>query len=110
MDDIADNRLLSMAQSLEEHARLARELDLDFVAQLIGMAVLEIKMKCHNISEFEVETFCLHLDQTMEAKKRLSVAALEPGPQKQRRRRIHRRGYRSMRHLHGNSRNRSGIS
>jgi hypothetical protein len=110
MDDMVDNnKLLSMARSLQEHVRTAKGLELDFVAQLIGMAVLELNMKHHNISEREVEMLCLQLEQKIEAE-RLGVTALEPGPQKQRRRRPQRRGYRATRHLFGNSRNRSGIS
>jgi diphthamide synthase (EF-2-diphthine--ammonia ligase) len=109
MDNMADHKLLSMVQSLEEHAGMAKDLELDFVAQLIGMAVLEIKMKRHKISEREVEILCRHLEQKMEAE-RLGVGALEPSPQKQRRRRHQRRGYRATRHLFGNNRNRSGVS
>ena len=109
MDDMVDNKLISMARSLQEHIRTAKDLELDFVAQLIGMAVLELNMKHHKISEREVEILCMQLEQKMEAE-RLGIAALEPGPQKQRRRRHQRRGYRATRHLFGNSRNRTGIS
>jgi hypothetical protein len=109
MNDMVDNKLLSMARSLQEQLRMAKGLELDFVAQLIGMAVLEINMKRHNISEREVEILCMHLEKKMQAE-RLGVTALDPGPQKQRRQRHQRRGHRALRNPLGTSRNRTGIS
>jgi hypothetical protein len=53
-----DRKLDLMARSLQEHINLARELKLDFVAQLLTMTAMEIKLKLHGISDQEIETIC----------------------------------------------------
>jgi len=58
MKSAIDHKLDLMARSLQEHINLARELQLDFVAQLLTMTAMEIKLKLHGISEQEIESIC----------------------------------------------------
>lgn len=58
MKSTMDRKLDLMARSLQEHINLARELKLDFVAQLLTMTAMEIKLKLHGISDQEIETIC----------------------------------------------------
>ena len=58
MNSTIDSKLDLMARSLQEHINLAREMKLDFVAQLLTMTAMEIKLKLHGISEQEIETIC----------------------------------------------------
>ncbi len=52
-----------MARSLQEHIDLARELKLDFVAQLLTMTAMEIKLKLHGITEQEIDTICARAER-----------------------------------------------
>jgi len=58
MKKTVDRKLDLMARSLQDHINLARELKLDFVAQLLTMTAMEIKLKLHGISEQELEAIC----------------------------------------------------
>ena len=58
MKSTFDHKLDLMARSLQEHIDLARELKLDFVAQLLTMTAMEIKLKLHGITEEEIDTIC----------------------------------------------------
>jgi hypothetical protein len=58
MKSTIDRKLDLMARSLQEHIDLAREMKLDFVAQLLTMTAMEIKLKLHGISEHEIDTIC----------------------------------------------------
>ena len=58
MKSTFDSKLDLMARSLQEHIDLARELKLDFVAQLLTMTAMEIKLKLHGITEQEIDTIC----------------------------------------------------
>jgi len=57
MDNI-DRKLDLMARSLQEHINLAKELKLNFVAQLLTMTAMEIRINLHRISEQEIDTLC----------------------------------------------------
>jgi hypothetical protein len=70
MDYPADTQLKSMAQSLQEQIHLANELDLNFTAQLLAMAVMEITTKIHGISQQELHALCERLEQTSTVQRR----------------------------------------
>jgi hypothetical protein len=53
-----DAKLDLMARSLQEHINLAKELNLNFVAQLLTMTAMEIRINLHRISEQEIDTLC----------------------------------------------------
>jgi hypothetical protein len=58
MSNTIDDKLDLMARSLQEHINLAKELNLNFVAQLLTMTAMEIRMNLHRISEQEMDTLC----------------------------------------------------
>lgn len=58
MTSTIDRKLDLMARSLQEHINLARELKLDFVAQLLTMTAMEIRINLHRISDEEIDTLC----------------------------------------------------
>ena len=62
MKSTIDRKLDLMARSLQEHIDLARELKLDFVAQLLTMTAMEIKLKLHGITQEEIDTICARAD------------------------------------------------
>jgi len=53
-----DDKLDLMARSLQEHISLAKELKLNFVAQLLTMTAMEIRINLHRISQQEMDTLC----------------------------------------------------
>ena len=63
MEYPTDIRLKSMANSLRAHIGLANELDLDFTAQLLAIAVMEITTKIHGISPQELHALCERVEQ-----------------------------------------------
>jgi hypothetical protein len=63
MENTADRSLKSMARSLQEHIDLANALNLGFTAQLLSMAVMEIKINMHGISQQEVDALCDHIEE-----------------------------------------------
>ena len=63
MKSTIDHKLDLMARSLKEHIELARELKLDFVAQLLTMTAMEIKLKLHGITEQEIDTICARAER-----------------------------------------------
>ena len=58
MKSTVDAKLDLMARSLQEHITLAKELNLNFVAQLLTMTAMEIRINLHRISQQEMETLC----------------------------------------------------
>ena len=53
-----DAKLDLMARSLQEHINLAKELNLNFVAQLLTMTAMEIRINLHRISQQEMDSLC----------------------------------------------------
>ena len=62
MTNTIDRKLDLMARSLQEHINLAKELNLNFVAQLLTMTAMEIKINLHRISDQEIDTLCAAAD------------------------------------------------
>ena len=58
MKTTIDAKLDLMARSLQEHINLAKELNLNFVAQLLTMTAMEIRINLHRISQQEMDTLC----------------------------------------------------
>ena len=58
MKSTIDAKLDLMARSLQEHINLAKELKLNFVAQLLTMTAMEIRINLHRISDQEMDTLC----------------------------------------------------
>jgi hypothetical protein len=58
MKNTIDRKLDLMARSLQEHINLAKELNMNFVAQLLTMTAMEIRINLHRISDQEIDTLC----------------------------------------------------
>jgi len=58
MTSTIDRKLDLMARSLQEHINLAKELNLNFVAQLLTMTAMEIRINLHRISDQEIDSLC----------------------------------------------------
>jgi hypothetical protein len=76
MKSTIDRKLDLMARSLQEHIDLARELKLDFVAQLLTMTAMEIKLKLHGISEYEVDAICARAERKSPPAQRKSALVI----------------------------------
>jgi hypothetical protein len=76
MKSTIDRKLDLMARSLQEHIDLARELKLDFVAQLLTMTAMEIKLKLHGITEEEIDTICARAERKSQPERRESALVL----------------------------------
>ena len=63
MESPADTQLKSMARSLQEHINLANDLNLNFTAQLLAMAVMEITTKIYGITQQELDALCEHIQE-----------------------------------------------
>jgi hypothetical protein len=63
MKSTIDAKLDLMARSLQEHINLAKELNLNFVAQLLTMTAMEIRINLHRISDQEIDTLCASAEQ-----------------------------------------------
>ena len=84
MKSTIDDKLDLMARSLQEHIELARELKLDFVAQLLTMTAMEIKLKLHGISEQEIDTICSRIEHHSTPERRKSALVINfPGRNQQ---------------------------
>ena len=76
MEHPTDVRLKSMARSLRQHIGLANELDLDFTAQLLAMAVMEITTKIHGISQHELHALCERVEEKSASRRRPPPASV----------------------------------
>ena len=63
MKNTIDRKLDLMARSLQEHINLAKELNMNFVAQLLTMTAMEIRINLHRISDQEIDTLCASAGQ-----------------------------------------------
>jgi hypothetical protein len=71
-------QLKSMTRSLQEHINLANELNLQFTAQLLAMAVMEITTNIHGISQRELDALC---DRIEEKSPHDEMSAMVPLPE-----------------------------
>jgi len=73
MEYPADLQLKSMARSLQQQISLANDLQLNFTAQLLAMAVMEITTKIHGISQQELHALCERVEQPSSAQRRQMI-------------------------------------
>jgi hypothetical protein len=78
MDYPADTQMKSMARSLQEQIHLANELELNFTAQLLTMAVMEITTKIHGISQQELHALCERIEEESTCDRKPPIAPV-PG-------------------------------
>jgi hypothetical protein len=74
MEYPTDLQLKSMARSLQQQLSLANDLELNFTAQLLAMAVMEITTKIHGISQQELHALCERVEQTSSLRSRQTTA------------------------------------
>jgi len=65
-----------MALSLQEHIARANELELNFTAQLLAMAVMEITTKIHGISQQELHALCERIAEKPICDRRQAMASV----------------------------------
>ena len=63
MKKIVDDRLDAMVRSLRDHLDRARQMGLTLTAQLLSMALIELRTELHDISPEEIEALCRQLDE-----------------------------------------------
>jgi hypothetical protein len=76
MSNPSDSRLKSMARLLREQMGVANELNLNFTAQLLAMAVLEITTKLHGISPQELDALCERIERRPSIDRRPAMAVV----------------------------------
>lgn len=76
MESPTDTQLKSMARSLQEQIRLANELDLNFTAQILAMAVMEITTKIYGITQQELDALCDRIEQRSSLDRRPAGASI----------------------------------
>jgi hypothetical protein len=76
MDYPTDIQLKSMARSLREHINLANDLHLNFTAQLLAMAVMEITTNIHGISQQELHALCERIEEKSSFDRRQALASV----------------------------------
>ena len=60
---ITDKQALeSLVSALQEQIGVANELGLDFAVRLLRMAVIEVRLNAHQISQAEVEELCMRIE------------------------------------------------
>jgi hypothetical protein len=74
MKSTIDAKLDLMARSLQEHIDLAKELNLNFVAQLLTMTAMEIRINLHGISQHEMDTLCAAAESNLVARESQETA------------------------------------
>lgn len=83
MKDIAGTQLRSIVRSLQDHIGVAKELHLDFAAQLLTMAMMEIKINLHGISQQEFDAFCLNIERNNARAPTKQRPLMSPGRRRQ---------------------------
>lgn len=89
MSNPADSQLKSMARLLREQIGVATELNLNFTAQLLAVAVLEITTKLHGISKQELHALCERIERrpSFDRKPAMAVVGLRSFDRRSRARR-----------------------
>jgi hypothetical protein len=68
MKKAVDETLDAMARSLREHLDRARQMGLTLTAQLLNMALIELKTELHGISPEDIEALCLRMEEEAAAR------------------------------------------
>jgi hypothetical protein len=63
MKKVVDDRLDAMVRSLREHLDRAKQMGLTLTAQLLSMALIELRTELHDISPEDIEALCHQLDE-----------------------------------------------
>ena len=90
MKKVADHSLDSMIRSLQEHLDCAKQTGLTLTAQLLDMALIELKAELHGISPDDIDALCRRMEEQASARVVPQTAKVIPFPGHTRRRRRQR--------------------
>src|SRR5271163_994525 len=80
MKKAVDETLDAMARSLREHLDRARQMGLTLTAQLLNMALIELKTELHDISPEDIEALCLRMEEQAAPRVTPQTAQVIPFP------------------------------
>ena len=80
MQKVVDDRLDAMVRSLREHLDRAKQMGLTLTAQLLSMALIELRTQQHDISPEDVEALCRQLDEQTSSRVMPQTAQVIPFP------------------------------
>jgi hypothetical protein len=87
MTKAVDHSLDAMVRSLREHFDRAKKMGLTLTAQLLNMAMIELKTEIHGISPDDIEALCRQLEERDSPRVMPDTAQVIPFPGRTRRRR-----------------------
>lgn len=90
MTKVVDHSLDAMVRSLREHLDRARQMGLTLTAQLLNMALIELKTELHGISPEDIEALCRRIEERAAPRVLPESAQVIPFPGRTRRRRRNR--------------------
>ena len=85
MKKVVDNPIDSMIRSLREHLDLAKQMGLTLTAQLLNMALIELKTELHGISPDDIEALCRQMEEQASDRATSQTAQVIPFPDNTRR-------------------------
>jgi hypothetical protein len=87
MKKVVDHSLDAMVRSLREHLDRAKQMGLTLTAQLLNMALIELKTELHGISPEDIEALCKRMEERTTPRAMPETAQVIPFPGRTRRRR-----------------------
>jgi hypothetical protein len=87
MKKVVDHSLDAMVRSLREHLDRAKQMGLTLTAQLINMALIELKTELHGISPEDIKALCEQMEEQIAPRVMAETAQVIPFPGRTRRRR-----------------------
>jgi len=80
MKRVVDDRLDAMVQSLREHHDHAKQMGLTLTAQLLNMALIELRAELHEISPEDIEALCHLMEEQASPRIMSQTAQVIPFP------------------------------
>jgi hypothetical protein len=77
---VDDDRLDAMVRSLREHFDHARQMGLTLTAQLLNMALIELRAELHEISPEDIEALCRLMEERASPRMMPQTAQVIPFP------------------------------
>jgi hypothetical protein len=77
---VDDDRLDAMVRSLREHLDHARQMGLTLTAQLLNMALIELRAELHEISPEDIEALCRLMEERASPRMMPQTAQVIPFP------------------------------
>lgn len=85
MKKVVDDPIDSMIRSLREHLDRAKQMGLTLTAQLLNMALIELKTELHGISPDDIEALCRQMEEQASDRVMPQTAQVIPFPDNTRR-------------------------